>query len=117
MLARSLTSQAHYLCGSACCESGEYKQAVSHLQKALDAAREKGDSIKDEIWRQLALAKYELWQAESAARTEERARLQTLLREQATGAAGKVRLSPRVFRPTELILLTICFPALWSHVF
>lgn len=61
--------QAHYLLGVAQREIGQLSEGISHLSKALEQAREKGDSIKDEIWRELARAKYQQWQQDSQART------------------------------------------------
>jgi hypothetical protein len=42
--------KAHYLLGVAQRERREHGAAISHLSKALDAAREKGDAIKDDMW-------------------------------------------------------------------
>jgi len=42
-------------------------------------ARSLGDSIKDEIWRELAVAKYRRWEDESAARCAERSMLKQRL--------------------------------------
>ncbi|MEW5305585.1 MAG: hypothetical protein WDW38_008067 [Sanguina aurantia] len=54
--------KAHYLAGVAHHHRLDHKMAISHLQKALHAARVSGDSIKDEIWHELARAKYANWQ-------------------------------------------------------
>ncbi|WIA10610.1 hypothetical protein OEZ85_010792 [Tetradesmus obliquus] len=61
--------KAHYLLGVAQREIGQLSEGISHLSKALEQAREKGDSIKDEIWRELARTKYQQWQQDSQART------------------------------------------------
>lgn len=63
--------KAHYLVGVAHRELGDMPAAITHLSKALEAAREQGDSIKDEIWRELARAKYAAWQQQSHQRAEE----------------------------------------------
>jgi STIP1 family protein 1 len=77
---RSGCLQAHYLLGVAQRElGGQLPQAISHLSKALEQAREKGDSIKDEIWRELARAKYQQWQQDSQARTATAAALKQQL--------------------------------------
>eukprot|EP00775_Hariotina_reticulata_P008220 gene8220-8412_t len=47
--------KAHYLLGIAQRELHNLDVAITHLGKALDAAREQGDSIKDEIWRELVM--------------------------------------------------------------
>ncbi|KAG2491535.1 hypothetical protein HYH03_010106 [Edaphochlamys debaryana] len=60
--------KGHYLLGLAMAAGGQHARSKQHLRKALDAAREANDSIKDEIWRELASANYLLWQAESTAR-------------------------------------------------
>jgi STIP1 family protein 1 len=72
--------QAHYLLGVAQRElGGQLSEAISHLSKALEQAREKGDSIKDEIWRELARAKYQQWQQDSQSRTATAAALKQQL--------------------------------------
>jgi STIP1 family protein 1 len=45
----SSSMKAHYLLGIGLREQQQLSQGISHLQKALEAAREKGDSIKDEM--------------------------------------------------------------------
>jgi hypothetical protein len=47
--------------------------------QALEQAREKGDTIKDEIWRELARAKYTLWQLRSSQRREQQQQLRQQL--------------------------------------
>ena len=49
-----------------------------HLQ-ALELARSNQDSIKDEIWRELAAAKYARWEAAAAQRAIDRERLKARL--------------------------------------
>lgn len=63
--------KAHYLLGVAQRELCNLQNAITHLSKALEAAREQGDSIKDEIWRELAKAKYAAWQRDSKQRSEQ----------------------------------------------
>ena len=61
--------KANYLAGlSYLTGRQENEPAIRHLQKALEAAREANDSIKDDIWRELAKAKYSQWQMESSLR-------------------------------------------------
>jgi hypothetical protein len=48
--------KAHYLLGIAQRELHDLDDAITHLSKALDAAREQGDSIKDEVGRNGAQA-------------------------------------------------------------
>ena len=64
-LTLSLLPQANYLAGLAFLQRLQYESAVRHLSKALEAAREANDSIKDDIWRELAKAKYAQWQQDS----------------------------------------------------
>lgn len=47
--------------------------------QALEAARALNDSIKDDIWRELARATYAKWQADSGARSQQREALQQAL--------------------------------------
>ena len=49
------------------------------LLQAIEAARELNDSIKDDIWHELARAKYALWQQQSAERKEQLASLKEQL--------------------------------------
>eukprot|EP00878_Enallax_costatus_P036114 GHUV01040426.1.p1 GENE.GHUV01040426.1~~GHUV01040426.1.p1 ORF type:complete len:190 (+),score=65.20 GHUV01040426.1:715-1284(+) len=78
--------KAHYLLGVARRELRDVQQAITHLSKALEAAREQGDSIKDEIWRELAKAKYAAWQQDSKQRSAQaeavKQQLDSLLRSQ-----------------------------------
>lgn len=41
--------KGHYLMGVGLREQQQLGASIRHLEKALDAAREKGDSIKDEM--------------------------------------------------------------------
>lgn len=63
--------KAHYLLGVAQRELSNLQGSITHLSKALEAAREQGDSIKDEIWRELAKAKYAAWQQDSKQRSQQ----------------------------------------------
>jgi STIP1 family protein 1 len=74
--------KAHYVLGVALSQQGNHPQGISHLQKALEAAREQEDKIKDEIWKELARAKLQQYQADSAARKQQAASLQQQLRDQ-----------------------------------
>lgn len=58
----SSSLKAHYYLGLALRQSSDLPGSISHLTKALEQARESGDSIKDEIWRELATAKYRNWE-------------------------------------------------------
>ncbi|KAG2427142.1 hypothetical protein HXX76_012652 [Chlamydomonas incerta] len=60
--------KGHYLLGLAMGQRGQHERSKHHLKKALEAAREANDNIKDEIWRELAAANYSNWQMETAAR-------------------------------------------------
>ncbi|GLC75485.1 hypothetical protein PLESTF_001642900 [Pleodorina starrii] len=60
--------KGHYLLGLAMGAREQHEKSTFHLRKALDAAREANDSIKDEIWRELATANYQQWETQSAAR-------------------------------------------------
>ncbi|CAK0784570.1 hypothetical protein CVIRNUC_007774 [Coccomyxa viridis] len=75
--------KGNYLLGQALREKGSLAEGIRHLVKALELAREQGDSIKDQIWRELAKARYSMWQMESKARHMEQSslleRLQQLL--------------------------------------
>jgi STIP1 family protein 1 len=71
--------KAHYLLGVALLQLQDENKAIVHLRKALDSAREKGDAIKDEIWRELARAKYAQWKQESSSRSADAAKLQQQL--------------------------------------
>mmetsp|Transcript_22023 Transcript_22023/g.56420 ORF Transcript_22023/g.56420 Transcript_22023/m.56420 type:complete len:273 (+) Transcript_22023:399-1217(+) len=72
--------KAHFLLGVALLELREpRKGAIEHLNKALELAREKGDKMKDDIWRELARSQYTHWQEISASRKHKRQRLQARL--------------------------------------
>ncbi|EIE21605.1 hypothetical protein COCSUDRAFT_56812 [Coccomyxa subellipsoidea C-169] len=49
------------------------------VMKALELAREQGDLIRDQIWRELAKVKYANWEIESATRRAEQKMLQERL--------------------------------------
>jgi STIP1 family protein 1 len=83
--------KGHYYLGFALREIGDLPEAIQHLTKALELARSSGDSIKDEIWRELAGAKYRAWEDESAQRTAER----RALRRRLDAALEALQLSER----------------------
>ncbi|KNA18299.1 hypothetical protein SOVF_072220 [Spinacia oleracea] len=69
--------KAHYMLGLALLQRTEYKEGVKELEKALDLGRganPKGYMV-EEIWQELAKARYLLWEQESSHRSWE---LQTL---------------------------------------
>ncbi|KMS95710.1 hypothetical protein BVRB_005560 isoform A [Beta vulgaris subsp. vulgaris] len=69
--------KAHYMLGLALLQKREYSEGVKELEKALDLGRganPKGYMV-EEIWQELAKAKYLLWEHESSKRSWE---LQTL---------------------------------------
>lgn len=45
-----VTTQGNYLLGAALKHKSQLTCAAKHLIRALEGARQKGDSIKDEIW-------------------------------------------------------------------
>lgn len=81
--------KAHYLLGMALRELGQdLASAASHLNRALEQAREKDDAIKDEIWRELAKTNDAVWRAESEQRQKEAEALRLQLRSLAQAASG-----------------------------
>lgn len=52
-----------------------YKDSCKHLEKALSAAFEVQDSIKDSIWRELAACKHAFWEQQATVRQDKRERL------------------------------------------
>uniref|UniRef100_A0A7S1T250 RING-type E3 ubiquitin transferase n=1 Tax=Tetraselmis chuii TaxID=63592 RepID=A0A7S1T250_9CHLO len=85
--------KSHFFLGVALLELGAPKQrAIDHLIKALELAREKGDKMKDDIWRELARAKYTQWQEVSSVRKAKRKRLQhrleTVMQRELEAAVG-----------------------------
>eukprot|EP00803_Ostreobium_quekettii_P002970 evm.model.scf_1194EXC.4 EVM.evm.TU.scf_1194EXC.4 scf_1194EXC:20073-25132(-) len=79
--------KAHYFLGQALEQQNFHVEAVSHLTKALEAASEKEDSIKDEIWKELARIKHSAWQQQAATRASERALLRQQLDEMLSESA------------------------------
>ncbi|GIL65313.1 hypothetical protein Vafri_19119 [Volvox africanus] len=73
--------KGHYLVGLAMGAKGLHDKSTHHLQKALDAAREANDSIKDEIWRELATANFQRWQLQSETRRAQAKHLRRQLAE------------------------------------
>jgi STIP1 family protein 1 len=60
--------KANYMLGLSLIAERKYVDAVRRLQKALENARASGASIQDEIWRELARAKYLQWELDAAER-------------------------------------------------
>mmetsp|Transcript_32566 Transcript_32566/g.92349 ORF Transcript_32566/g.92349 Transcript_32566/m.92349 type:complete len:328 (-) Transcript_32566:313-1296(-) len=90
----SSAMKAHYLLGLSQLEQNQdLEGAADHLTKALHLARENKDSMKDDIWRVLARAKFTAWKSAAAERRKKvdklRARLERLVNsEQAAIAMG-----------------------------
>lgn len=72
---RKTTLQARYFLGIALRKQLRYAEAATHLEKALEAANEAGDSIKDEVWREMAACKYSWWLQEATVRRDKQDRL------------------------------------------
>eukprot|EP00238_Polyblepharides_amylifera_P009940 CAMPEP_0196586860 /NCGR_PEP_ID=MMETSP1081-20130531/55823_1 /TAXON_ID=36882 /ORGANISM="Pyramimonas amylifera, Strain CCMP720" /LENGTH=271 /DNA_ID=CAMNT_0041908873 /DNA_START=234 /DNA_END=1049 /DNA_ORIENTATION=+ len=68
--------KAHYMLGLALLEEHKHEEAVTKLTKALEMARDRGATMLDEIWRELARAKLAVWSARHTQQVEERERLQ-----------------------------------------
>eukprot|EP01025_Chloroclados_australasicus_P054058 TRINITY_DN6404_c0_g1_i2.p1 TRINITY_DN6404_c0_g1~~TRINITY_DN6404_c0_g1_i2.p1 ORF type:complete len:292 (-),score=62.84 TRINITY_DN6404_c0_g1_i2:407-1282(-) len=79
-LSNAENMKAHYLLGQALIQKQLFTEASKNLKKALELAREKGDSIKDDIWRELARAEYKAWQQASSARKAKLDRLKDRLK-------------------------------------
>lgn len=69
--------KAHYMLGLALLQKREYSEGVKELEKALDLGRgaNRNGYMVEEIWQELAKARYLLWEQESSQRSWE---LQTL---------------------------------------
>jgi hypothetical protein len=72
--------QASYFLGIALRKQLRYAEAASHLEKALEATYESGDSIKDEVWREVAACKHSWWLQEATARRDKQIRLKGRLK-------------------------------------
>jgi hypothetical protein len=72
-------AQASYFLGIALRKQLKYVEASQHLNRALDVALQAGDTIKDEIWRELAACMYTWWQQESIIRRDKQTRLRERL--------------------------------------
>jgi hypothetical protein len=59
----------------------KYVEASRHLDRAYESATEVGDSIKDEIWREIAACRYAWWHQEAQIRSDKRERLKRRLAE------------------------------------
>lgn len=79
-LDNSLT-KAHYMLGLALLERQQYHEATKHLEKALDLGRgATGASyMVEEIWQELAKARYVEWVAEASKRQREQRELKDYL--------------------------------------
>jgi STIP1 homology and U-box containing protein 1 len=62
--------KALYMLGLALIAEKRFTEAAVSLQKALEEARESGNMIQDDVWRELARAKYLEWELEAAKREE-----------------------------------------------
>ncbi|XP_038886938.1 E3 ubiquitin-protein ligase CHIP isoform X2 [Benincasa hispida] len=73
----SSSVKAHYMLGLALIQNKEYPEGIKHLEKALDLGRGANPKsyIVEEIWQELAKAKYREWEQASTERSWE---LQTL---------------------------------------
>ncbi|KGN58379.1 E3 ubiquitin-protein ligase CHIP isoform X1 [Cucumis sativus] len=73
----SSSVKAHYMLGLALLQNKEYPEGIKHLEKALDLGRGENPKsyIVEEIWQELAKAKYREWEQASTERSWE---LQTL---------------------------------------
>ncbi|KAF5839133.1 hypothetical protein DUNSADRAFT_1531 [Dunaliella salina] len=80
----------NYLLGSALRLRGVdlLPTAARHLRRALEAARQKGDAIKDEIWAELAACNYEQWQQEAMLRSAKTAQLREQLNKWLSAESG-----------------------------
>jgi hypothetical protein len=72
--------QANYCLGVSLRNQIRYEDSCAHLEKALSAAHEVQDSIKDQIWRELAACKHLLWQQEVSMRERQRERMKLRLK-------------------------------------
>ncbi|CAL5229583.1 g12939 [Coccomyxa viridis] len=77
----SRNMKGNYLLGQALRERSDLTGGIKHLTKALELAREQGHNIKDQIWRELAKARYSKWQIDSTARKVEQECLVERLRQ------------------------------------
>eukprot|EP00850_Spirogloea_muscicola_P004129 SM000017S02869 [mRNA] locus=s17:689504:692577:- [translate_table: standard] len=68
--------KAHYMLGLALSQHKFYEDAIRELEKALDLARGgKQGNMVDEIWHELATARFSQWQTESNTRRDRQDRL------------------------------------------
>ena len=71
--------QACYLLGLALRKQFKFAESSRYLGIALEAAYEARDSIRDDIWREVAACKFAWWSVQSQVRRDKRARLQRRL--------------------------------------
>ena len=91
-----LNLKAHYFLGVAHTSTGRFKVAVQNLEQALELARETEAGIKEEVWRALAKAKYELHSGSAAERAVQRGELLSNLKRLLKQEAGKkLQRSPK----------------------
>eukprot|EP00850_Spirogloea_muscicola_P017115 SM000144S00663 [mRNA] locus=s144:75668:78698:- [translate_table: standard] len=69
--------KAHYMLGLALSQHKCYEDAIRELEKALELARggKQGNNMVDEIWHELATARFSQWQTESNTRRDRQDRL------------------------------------------
>eukprot|EP00210_Caulerpa_lentillifera_P000743 g719.t1 len=71
--------KAHYFLGIALEERNEHNEALHHLNKSYELARDKEDQIMDEIWQTIARVSYNQWKQCAHQRSLEDARLKSRL--------------------------------------
>ena len=84
--------QANYYLGISLRKQLRYAEATGHLDLALAAANESGDTIKDDIWREVAACTYSWWQQRATVRRDKATRLRPRLQ---SFMGGVLRLAPR----------------------
>lgn len=74
-------TEAHYILGLALLEREQYHDATNHLEKALDLGRggSAGSYMVEEIWLELAKARYTEWQVKAAKRQRQQRELKDSL--------------------------------------
>lgn len=72
--------KALYMLGLALIAEKKFTEAANSLQRALEEARESGDTIQDDVWRELARAKYLEWELLASDRARRYAQLEDSVR-------------------------------------
>jgi len=72
--------KALYMLGLALIAEKKFTEAANSLQRALEEARESGDTIQDDVWRELARAKYLEWELLASDRARRYAQLEDSIR-------------------------------------